>query len=130
MAASGIDPPVAPGEASGKLQRSPRRKVVLKGMFHTLSCSRHAALRNISCTGASIACDEALKVGAEGVLQAGPLDCLCRIVWNEGDVYGLAFDEPLPQPVVIELHKITQEDLRQTQICEARDWWLGGRAQA
>jgi len=107
----------------GARARSPRRRVLLTGMFHSLTGSHRAAIRNLSCTGASISCDAPLKVGAEGVLQAAQLDCLCRVVWQKGQVYGVEFDEPLHNALVLELHRVTEHDVKRAESQAAREWF-------
>ena len=117
-------PAPAHGQAIGTGRaRSPRRRVLLKGTFQSLTSSFQAAVRNLSCTGAAIECDGTLKVGMEGVLQGGQLDALCRVIWSRGKVYGLAFDEPLPNCLVLELHRITEADVARSQTAEAKEWF-------
>ena len=117
-------PGPAPGAAIGTGKaRSPRRRVLLTGTFQSLTSSYRAAVRNLSCTGASIECDGVLKVGAEGVLQGAQLDALCRVVWARGKTYGLAFDEPLPNALVLDLHRITEVDVARSQTEAAKEWF-------
>ena len=104
--------------------RSPRRRVLLTGQFQSLTHSWPATIRNLSCTGAAIECDGALKVGGEGVLRAGSVDCLCRVVWNRGRLFGLRFDRPLPNPVVLELHRITEADVAEAKQVAAKEYWF------
>jgi hypothetical protein len=111
-------PPAARGNA-----RSPRRRVLLTGMFHSLTSSHRASVRNLSVSGAAIECDVPLKVGAEGVLQAGQLDALCRVIWSRGKYYGLAFDQPLPNCLVLELHRVTEQDVKRAQSTAAKEWF-------
>lgn len=123
--ASGGQLPASAGQAlgNGARARSPRRRVLLKGTFHSLTSSAPAGIRNLSCTGASIECDAPLKIGAEGVLNAGPLDCLCRVIWQKGKIFGLKFDLPLPNPVVIDLHRISEADVKHEQSVATRAWF-------
>lgn len=123
MVAFKINRPVQANVAGGKPPRSPRRRVLLSGTFHSLTTSCQAAVRNLSCTGASIDCDAPLKVGAEGVLQAGGLDCLCRVIWQKGNCYGIKFDEPLPNQLVLDLHRITETDVKRAEVQAAREWF-------
>lgn len=116
-------PDAVSGLAAGKGGRSPRRRVLLTGMFHSLTSSAAASVRNLSCTGASIECEVPLKVGGEGVLEAGQLDALCRVVWTKGEVYGLKFDQPLPNCLVLELHRITESDVKRAQSTAAKEWF-------
>ena len=111
----------APREAARV--RSPRRRVVIDGVFHALTGTYRIAIKNLSCTGALIQCDQPLKVGKEGVLEGKNLDHFCRIVWTDGRLYGLQFDTPLAMEVVLELHRITGEDVDRAATKAAEDWW-------
>ncbi len=106
-----------------KAQRSPRRRVVLNGQFQSLTGTHNVAVRNLSNTGASINCAAELKLGSEGVLIAGGLDCLCRVVWHRGGIVGLSFDEPLHNSVVLELHRVTHADVKYADAVAAREWY-------
>lgn len=103
--------------------RSPRRRVLVGGMFQTLAGTCQVSIKNLSCTGALIESPLALRVGVEGVLQADGLDCLCRVVWTDGRAYGLQFDKPLHTNAVLALHHITEADLMRTQSAAAREWF-------
>jgi PilZ domain len=107
----------------GKPARSPRRRVLLKGVFQSLTSSYPVAVRNLSCTGAAIVCDAALAKGARGVLAAQGLDRLCRVVWSRGRVHGLKFDEPLHVTQVLELHGITRDDVKAAEREEVKSWF-------
>ena len=109
--------------AGGKPARSPRRRVLLSGMFHALTTSCPAGIRNLSCTGASIECHTVLKIGAEGVLHAAHLDRLCRVIWRKGNVYGVKFDQPLPNQLVLELHRVTEHDVKRAEVQAAKEWF-------
>ena len=103
--------------------RSPRRRVLLTGQFQALTGTHRVAVRNLSNTGASITCDAELKLGSEGVLIAGGLDCLCQVVWNRGGIVGLRFDEPLHNSVVLELHRVTHADVKYADAVATREWY-------
>ena len=120
---SGVSSPAYPA-AGAVPPRSPRRRVLLNGMFHALTHSHRVNVRNLSCTGASIDCDVSLKKGLEGVLHAGGLDCLCRVIWSKGNIHGLKFDTPLHTSVVLELHRITQEQVQAAEKEAAKDWFI------
>jgi hypothetical protein len=92
-------------------------------MFHSLTSSHGVSIRNLSCTGAAIECEAPLKKGMEGVLAAEHLDCLCRVIWSKGKVHGLRFDQPLHNNVVLELHRITQDDVRRAETVAAKEWF-------
>ena len=125
MVAFKINRPVQTAIAGGKPVRSPRRRVLLSGMFHSLTTSCQASVRNLSVTGAAIDCDAPLKVGAEGVLQVGRVDALARVIWQKGQTYGIQFDQPLPNQLVLDLHRITEDDMRRSQVQAAKEWFTG-----
>jgi len=119
---SANDPPKKPVLNSGPA-RSPRRKVVIEGTFHSHTGTYRIGIKNLSCTGALIRSELPLKVGKEGVLEAEHLDNFCKVVWTDGTLYGLQFDEPLRTEVVLELHRITGDDLKRAETAAAREWW-------
>lgn len=121
MVAFKIDRAAAPLRAVPA--RSPRRRVLIEGQFQTLTATCPVSVRNLSCTGALVESSVPLKVGGEGVLATARLDCFCRVVWGRGNLYGLGFDEPLHQSVVLDIHRITQSDVEQAKIADARQWW-------
>ncbi|HLL59647.1 MAG TPA: PilZ domain-containing protein [Allosphingosinicella sp.] len=125
MVAFKINRPSQSYVAGGKSARSPRRRVLISGMFHSLTTSCQAAVRNLSVTGAAIDCEAPLKVGAEGVLQVGRVDALARVIWQKGQTYGIKFDKPLPNQLVLDLHRITEEDLKRSQVQAAKEWFTG-----
>lgn len=125
MVAFKINRPAQTSVAGAKPARSPRRRVLLSGMFHSLSTSCQAAVRNLSVTGAAVECDAPLKVGAEGVLQVGRVDALARVIWQKGHTYGIQFDEPLPNQLVLDLHRITEDDVKRSQVQDAKEWFTG-----
>jgi hypothetical protein len=112
-----INRPAAP--TRGAPSRSPRRRVLIEGQFQTLTATYPVAVRNLSCTGALIES----KVGGQGVIATPHLDCFCRVIWNRGTLYGLSFDQPLHQSVVLHIHSITQSDVQEAKIADAKQWW-------
>ncbi len=118
-----LNRPTYPG-ASATPSRSPRRRVLLSGMFQSLTHSWPVSIRNLSCTGAAIALDAALAEDMEGVLViAGHLDCLCRVVWSRGKLHGLSFDRPLHNAVVLDLHRVTRDQVQAAEKEAAKEWW-------
>jgi|GEM_PF-3717700 len=128
MVAFKINGPAYVGAPGSKPARSPRRRVLMSGMFHSLTASCPASIRNLSCTGAAIECDGILSIGAEGVLQAAQLDSLCRVIWRKGNVYGLKFDQPLPNLLVLELHRVTESDVKRAEVQAAKEWFVQAAA--
>lgn len=115
--------PDAPLTPEGKPVRSPRRRVVVSGSFQLLTESLSVTVRNLSNTGAAFETEGALKVGTEGVLIAGPLDRLATVIWHRRGLYGVKFDEPLHTAHVMEVHRITADDLRHAEVRKVREWY-------
>ncbi len=57
------------------------------------------------------------------MLRAEGLDRLCRAIWRKGKLYGVAFDEPLATAQVVDIHRITEHDLKRAETEAARDWF-------
>ncbi len=122
MERSGSDPDaLTPLDA--KAPRSPRRRVLLTGQFQSLTGTHKITVRNLSNTGASINCDGELKLGSDGVLMAGGLDCLCRVVWHRAGIFGLKFEEPLHSSVVLDLHRVSSDDVKYAERAATREWY-------
>lgn len=122
-ASTGVSVSASAPVPSAAGSRSPRRRVLLSGMFHSLCNSYAVSIRNLSCTGAAIECGAPLKKGSEGVLAAEHLDCLCRVIWSRGNLHGLKFDQPLHNAVVLELHRITQDQVQAAEKEAAKEWF-------
>lgn len=118
----GVVQTVGLGGGAG-LPRSPRRRVLIEGTFQTLTGSHSISVKNVSCTGALIECAQALRVGSDGVLEAGELDSFCTIVRSRPPHYGLRFDEPLDNEQVLAMHRVTQEHLNQAEAIATREWY-------
>lgn len=112
------------GAAAGTTARSPRRRVVIAGLIELIGGSHPVAIDNLSCTGARMRCSASLRIGAEAVLSAPGLDRFCRVVWGEGGSYGVEFDEPLDQNIVLKLHGVTRETVQRAELDSAREWYF------
>lgn len=116
-----LNRPAAAAKPPGS--RSPRRRVLIEGQFQLLTATYQVAVRNLSCTGALIESKVPLPVGGTGVLATSHVDCFCRVIWSRDTLYGLSFDEPLNQAVVVNIHRITQRDVERDKIADAKQWW-------
>lgn len=116
-----LNRPAAPVRATPS--RSPRRRVLIDGQFQSLMATYSIAVRNLSCTGALIESKVPLKVGTQGVLATTHLDRFCRVIWCRARLYGISFDEPLHQSVVLHIHSITQSEVDEAKIADAKQWW-------
>lgn len=107
--------------------RSPRRRVLIEGSFQTLSATYQVAVRNLSCTGALLESEADIREGTQGVLATRHLDCFCRVIWRRGNLYGIGFEHPLQQHVVLNIHRITQVEIEQEKVADAKAWWGAAR---
>lgn len=80
-----------------------RARVALPATLESLSGTANVILRNISETGAMLEVANLPARGADAVLCCGELDCFGTIVWARSRWCGFAFDEPIPQAVVLRL---------------------------
>lgn len=119
------------GAASGQAQRSPRRQVVLAGEASSTTGHYAVTLRNLSCTGAMAEGKEVPEAGRDVVLQAGPLELFCTVVWAEGGRCGLSFEEPLPQPLVVALSRaVPNDDADRAALAAAAEAWARPRGRS
>ncbi len=106
----------------GGAARSPRRRMAFKGTFETVTERGMVAVRNISCTGMQIEGDGVPDPGRDIIVTAQGLEFFGRIVWSDGYRCGIAFDEPLTMEQVLELHRITPEQIRSEELNAALRW--------
>ena len=103
--------------------RSPRRKVVFSGILETLTSKVRVAVKNVSCTGALVEGEDLPPQGRDVILHMEGLELFCSVVWADGSRRGLHFDEELPLAQVLELHRITPEEVRSAEIKAAAEWY-------
>jgi hypothetical protein len=104
--------------------RSPRRKTAINGTLETLTSRFKVAIRNVSCTGAMVEGESVPPPGKDVILNAEGMELFCSVVWSDGQRCGLHFDEPLQPAQVIELHRITPEQVRSAELKAAAEWYL------
>lgn len=105
--------------------RAPRRRVYLRGRIETTTRRFDIMIRNLSCTGAQAEGEALPPPGRDILLEAGPVSVICHVVWVEDGRCGLSFDEPLPQHLVLELHRHIPD-----LMAEKREAWHAARAWA
>ena len=103
--------------------RSPRRRMAFKGTFETLIANGAVAVRNLSCTGAMIEGEEVPPAGRDIILRAAGHEFFGTVVWSDGYRCGVQFDEPLRPAEVLELHRITPEQIRSEELNAAARWY-------
>lgn len=109
-----------------------RARVALPATLESLSGTVNVILRNISETGAMLEVGKLPARGADAVLCCGELDCFGTIVWARSRWCGFAFDEPIPQEMVLRLRSASdsgQADAASRNALHdaARRWAEGGR---
>ena len=105
-----------------EVPRSPRRRMAFKGKFETTTDKGVVAVRNLSCTGAMIEGYELPQPGREVMLRAAGHEFFGTVVWCDGIRCGIEFDEPLQPAQILELHRITPEQIRSEELNEAARW--------
>ena len=106
-----------------EVARSPRRRMAFKGTFETITGQGEARVRNISCTGAMIEGPEVPPKGRDIVLRAQGMEFFGRVVWSDGCRCGIQFDDALRPSEVLELHRITPEQVRSEELNAAARWF-------
>lgn len=87
-------PAPADERASQEGRRERRHPLIWSGVIHHDYQSTPVRLRNISSTGALIECEEALRVGAEPLLDLGEAGTVfATVTWTVGDQAGLKFQQ-------------------------------------
>lgn len=117
-----------PGDGKVGRRGSPRLRLHVPAELVLVDGQTSCLLDDISRTGASLTVPRPVFRGADGLLRCGGLELFGAIVWTRHGRCGLAFDEPLPQSVVLALRTI-EETLHGAEIearrRAARDW-VGG----
>src|SRR5687767_10276446 len=112
-----------PDNIHAERPRSPRRRVCFKGTFQTHGARGEVAVRNISCTGMMIEGEGLPQPGKDILLTAAGLELFGTVMWNDGERCGVAFEEPLEPATVLELHRITPEQVRAEELNAAAAWY-------
>lgn len=77
-----------------------RSRATCGASLRTLSGEIFGQLWDLSQTGARISIAGAPECGESAILKWGTEQVMCRIVWTEGDMCGLAFEAPIDPAVV------------------------------
>lgn len=85
-----------PQFARGRTKRlAERAQVQMDATMVTMSAYQFPELVDISQTGAKLRGSPLPKRGTSGLLRAGALEVLCRVVWVDEEHCGIRFDEPV-----------------------------------
>jgi hypothetical protein len=106
-----------------EVARSPRRRMAFKGSFETTTDKGQVAVKNLSCTGAMLEGCDLPPAGREILLRAAGLELFGTIVWCAEERCGVHFDKPLKPAEVLELHRITPEQVRSEELNAAAAWF-------
>ena len=110
-------------------RRDSRLRLSVPGRLITLTGTHKISLRDISQSGAKLVIPAEVKQGEDGVLEWLDFETFGTIVWTEKGIAGMAFDDPLPTPVLLttrakfdsRTYKTHEEEARE----KAADWYLG-----
>jgi hypothetical protein len=87
--------------------------VAVEAKLQTVHGRATGYLLNLSCHGAMVQTVEPPARGNTVVIVCGPLDVLGTVVWAEHERFGVEFDEPISDAMVIELRDMADEAARQ-----------------
>lgn len=85
----------------------------MEARVETLLSRNPGFILNLSCNGAMVYSQELPQVGASVVLRCGPLDVLGTVMWAEQGRFGIQFDEPIPEEVVVGMRREADAAARQ-----------------
>ncbi|MEN7535718.1 PilZ domain-containing protein [Aurantiacibacter flavus] len=110
-------------------RRDSRLRLSVPGRLITLTGTHKVTLCDISQSGAKLVVPDDVQKGNDGVLEWLDYEAFGMIVWADKDQAGMAFDEPLPEPVLLatrekfdhRAYKTHDEEARE----QAEDWYRG-----
>ena len=82
-------------DGPGGRRRAERAPVLMAAAMHTVGASRTVSLLDVSSFGARVRTCLPLEPGQEIWLKIPPNEVFGRVRWIDGDLCGIAFDEPL-----------------------------------
>lgn len=110
--------------------RAPRHQVVVNAHFETPTNKGRVAVRNMSCAGAMLEGEGLPASGRDIILEVESLELFGTVVWSDGERCGVHFDRPLQPVQVLELHRITPEQVRSAELNAAAEWFNSQRRAA
>jgi hypothetical protein len=105
---------IRPSSIAGHAHRrsESRARVPMEAKVDTLHGRNSAFILNLSCNGAMVQSQELPGVGTSVVLRCGSIDALAAVVWVEHERFGVQFDEPIPEEIVIQMRREAEEAAR------------------
>ena len=110
-------------------RRDSRLRLNVPGRLITLTGTHKIVLRDISQSGAKLVLPDDVQQGEDGVLEWLEFETFGTIVWKANGLAGMAFDEAVPNPVLLATRQTFDSRAFKTHEEEAReqatDWYLG-----
>lgn len=98
-----------PLASHGHKRTEARARVAIEAKLQTVLGHASAYLLNLSCHGAMVQTEKPPLRGSDALLRCGPLDVLGTVAWVSDERFGLEFDEPVAEHIVIELRCLADE---------------------
>lgn len=89
-----------------------RARVAMDAVVSTVHGRRPSFLLNLSCHGAMIRTRQPPGRHDFAILKCGPLEALGMVAWVEQDRFGLLFDEPIDEGLVIAVRRLGDQVAR------------------
>lgn len=97
-------------ETIRRLRRSERTLVLIRARARSASLDLPVDIVDVSESGARLYAAKSLAAEGDALtLKWGNREQRGRIVWREGNRYGVKFDEPLPRGVIQEMLAVAQK---------------------
>ena len=77
-----------------------RTRATCAASLRTLSSETFGHLWDLSETGARVSVEKPPEPGESAMLKWGAEKAMCRVIWVEHDICGLAFDSPIGREIV------------------------------
>jgi len=78
------------------LRRADRKRVLMRATMISTEGAQTARIRDLTSSGAGIACDRPPKSGTDVILKRGDLFIAARVVWSDATSAGLEFYREVP----------------------------------
>lgn len=107
---------------------APRLPLSLPGTFIGTQGNFSCIVTNLSRTGALVAMNESLKVGADGYLRSGPIDRFVTVTRQDRGFNAVEFDIPVPDTFVADMRRYQEgfDQHHRDELAETvRSWTTG-----
>jgi len=100
------------GLSHGHKRVEARARVAIEAKLETVHGRVTGYLLNLSCHGAMIQASSPPVRGGDVVIKCGPLDALGVVCWVAHERFGMEFDEPIADDLVVELRRMADEAVK------------------